>query len=245
MIHQIYSEPEVRDDGTRKNTRTLCEHAAQIIAVSNNTKMDLCRYIKIPEEKVSVVYHATNLCYRGEPRYHQRPYLLYVGVRAGYKNFLFFLSAISRLLDQANLDLICAGAESFNREERQALCALGIERRVRHVLIQSSQQLSSLYHFADAFCYPSLYEGFGIPLLEAYACECPVVISSAASFPEVADEAAEYFWPTDQQSIVSAVERTLNPARRAQLICLGKKRLKRFSWQQSAMRTLEVYRAAL
>lgn len=245
MIHQIFGKADVTDDGTRQNTRILCERAARIIAVSNNTKKDLCRYLKVPDEKVTVVHHATNLCYRGEPRYYERPYLLFVGSRSGYKNFLFFLSSISRLLEQANLDLVCAGAEAFCRDEREALRRLRVKQRVWHVAIDSPQRLSSLYHFAHAFCYPSLYEGFGIPLLEAFACECPVIASSAGSLPEVAGEAAEYFWPTDRESIASAVERTLNQARREELIALGKKQLRRYSWQRSAMSTLEVYRAAL
>lgn len=245
MIHQVFSESDVRDDGTRQNTRILCERAARIIAVSNNTKNDLCRYLKVPEEKVTVVYHATNLCYRDAPRCYERPYLLFVGSRSGYKNFLFFLSSISRLLEKTNLDLVCAGAEVFCRDEREALRRLGVEKRVRHVAIDSPQTLSSLYHFAQAFCFPSLYEGFGIPLLEAFACECPVIASSTAAFTEVAGEAAEYFWPTDKESITSAVERALNRARREELIGFGKKQLRRYSWQCSAMRTFEVYRAAL
>jgi glycosyltransferase involved in cell wall biosynthesis len=245
MTHHIFGESDVRDDGTRESTRILCERAARIIAVSNHTKSDLCRYLGVSPEKVSVVHHATNLRYNGEPPIPEGAYLLYVGVRSGYKNFLFFVSAVARLLEQANLNLVCAGAEPFSRDEMQALRGLSLEHRVRHIPIHCSEQLASLYHFAEALCYPSLHEGFGMPLLEAFACDCPVVTSSTSSLPEIAAEAAEYFCPIDRESIVTAIERGLAPERRKALIAMGKTRLGRFSWHCSAEKTLEVYRAAV
>ncbi len=246
MIHELFSKTGVRDDGTAENKRVLCARAAKIIAVSLSTRNDLCRILGVPESKVKVIHHATNLKYNGQDRLHQKPYILFVGEREGYKNFDNFLSAAAPLLIRHRMDLVCAGGRAFSKAERTLFSRLGVQEKVFRVGVSSADELASLYHFARLFCYPSLYEGFGLPLLEAFACGCPVAAGSSPSFVEIAADAAERFDATSVESIAAAVERLiLDSERGAKLAAAGALRLKDFSWQKSAQSTLEVYREAL
>jgi glycosyltransferase involved in cell wall biosynthesis len=246
MVHEIFDSTRIRDDGTARNKRILCQHASRIIAVSNNTKNDLCRLLGVPAEKIAVIHHGTNLRYRGEPRLHTAPYILYVGARGGYKNFGTFLSAAASLARRHGVDILCAGGGQLTAFEKRSIDSLGLAGRMRHVPAGSSGELSSLYHFASVFCYPSLYEGFGLPLLEAFACGCPVAASATSSIPEVAGNAAEYFDPNSPDAIADRIERILlDPDRSAQLVSAGADRLRAFSWEKSARQTYAVYREAL
>lgn len=244
MIHELYDGTYVRDDGTKNNTRILCERAAKIIAVSENTKNDITRLLGISEKKVTVVHHATTLHYNNSPRLHGRPYLLYVGAREGYKNFARFMVAVAPILLRLDIDLVCAGGGPFSSDEHSALRTYGLMDRVVQLPFFTQDELASLYHFAEVFCYPSLYEGFGIPILEAFSCGCPVAASSTSCFPEIAGPAAEYFDPTKAESIVQAVE-TVIENRKQELVRLGSEQLSRYSWERSAFATLDVYRFAL
>jgi glycosyltransferase involved in cell wall biosynthesis len=244
MIHEMYPQ-HVRDDGTVSNKKVLCQRASRIIAVSSNTKTDLCRLLDVTPEKVTVIHHATSLRYGGSPRLHERPYLLHVGGRSGYKNFSALLAAAAPLLIRHDLDLVCAGGEDFSRTELETIKKKGIVDRVRCFAALSSRQLTSLYHFASVFCYPSLYEGFGLPLLEAFACGCPVAASGSSSIPEVAGEAAELFDPRSVESITAAIERVLTSSSRSgNLVAAGRLRLSQFSWTRAAAQTMEVYGSA-
>lgn len=246
MIHHLYSGNYVRDDGTRLNMRVLCAKASWIIAVSQTTKEDLCRLLNIPDSKVAVIHHGTNLCYHGEERLHAGRYLLYVGERDGYKNFELFLSSAAPVLKIEGLDLVCVGSRPFAGHEKALIARLGVSARVLHIQVTTAGELASLYHFASAFCYPSLHEGFGMPLLEAFSCGCPVVASAIPSFQEVAAGAAEYFDPKDTSSLRSSVERVVLDLRRSEdLVRKGHERLKEFSWDRAARATLEVYQAAV
>jgi len=244
MIHELFDGGHVRDDGTAANTRLLCNRAAAVIAVSRNTKDDLCRLLGIPEEKVRVVYHATELTYAGEARLHDSPYLLFVGERGGYKNFAPFAASVAPVLLRRGLDLVCAGGGPLSQKERALLSGLMIVDKVVQLSFADPGTLASLYHFAEVFCYPSLYEGFGIPLLEAFSCGCPVAASSTSCFPEIAGPAAEYFDPRDSSSIEAAVEWAAF-GRRDELVRLGRERLSLYSWERSAAATLDVYRSVL
>jgi glycosyltransferase involved in cell wall biosynthesis len=246
MIHHLYGEDYVRDDGTRSNMRVLCSKAARIIAVSQATKDDLCRLLGMPDSKVVVVHHGTNLCYNGEESLHEGQYLLYVGERGGYKNFEFFLSSAAPVMKESGLDLVCVGSHPFVGNERSLMDQLGVTDRVKHVQVTTQGELARWYHFALVFCYPSLHEGFGMPLLEAFACGCPVVASATPSFQEVAADAAEYFDPTDPSSVRSSLEKVIaDPQQSENLVHKGHDRLKSFSWDRAARATREVYQTAI
>jgi glycosyltransferase involved in cell wall biosynthesis len=244
MIHEMYPG-HVRDDGTARNKRLLCQRASRIIAVSANTKMDLCRLLDVPPEKVAVIHHATSIRYEGSPRLVDKPYLLHVGGRSGYKNFLALLEAAAALLLRYGMELVCAGGDDFSRAEMEMMKIKGIVARVRRFAAPSSSQLTSLYHFAAVFCYPSLYEGFGLPLLEAFSCGCPVAASRISSIPEVAGEAADFFDPRSVESITASIENILDSQTRSRaLVKAGVARLDQFSWEKAAGETMEAYRRA-
>ena len=246
MAHHRFAEDKLRDDGTRRNMALLCEKASRIIAVSQATKSDLCALVGVPESKVTVIHHGSSFVYEGGERLYPRRYLLYVGERDGYKNFSFFAMAISSVLMKADLHLVCVGSRPFSREERNAFESNDIKSRVLHVNVSTGTELANLYHFAEAFCYPSLHEGFGIPLLEAFACGCPVAASAIPSFHEVAGEAVEYFDPKDPSSVRASVERIVGGAERAlELKRKGRERVRCFSWEKAARLTMDVYRSAL
>jgi glycosyltransferase involved in cell wall biosynthesis len=246
LIHHMYGGEYVRDDGTRLNMQTLCARAARIIAVSEATKDDLCRLVDVPDSKVGVIHHGTNLCYHGEECLHAGRYILYVGERDGYKNFSFLLSAVAPVLKSELLDLVCVGLRSFNGAEKALIKHLDVSPRVHHVQVTTSGELASLYHFASAFCYPSLHEGFGIPLIEAFSCGCPAVASAIPAFKEVSGDAAEYFDPTDPVSVRSSIQKVvLHPQKSGDLVRKGYDRVKMYTWEKAAKATVAVYQGAI
>lgn len=245
MIHELFPGL-VTDRKTALNKRLLCERASRIIAVSQNTRDDLCRLLGVHPDKVSVIHHGTTMTYNGFPRLTDRPYLLYVGGRAGYKNFRALLKAAQTILPRYDLHLVCAGGETLSREEFEAARMLGIEDRVQLFPSVSPSQLASLYHFSAVFCYPSLYEGFGLPLIEGFACGCPVAASRTSSIPEVAGDAAELFDPRSSDAIASALDRVLgSPSRSRELVQAGTTRVSSFTWRAAAEKTLRAYQDVL
>lgn len=125
MIHELFPSDYIRDDGTARNKRIVCEKASRIIAVSTNTKNDLCRLLNVPEAKVTVIPHATSLRYDGGPRVFERPYILYVGARSGYKNFATMLEAAATILPRHGVDLVCAGGETSHAKRRRPFARMG------------------------------------------------------------------------------------------------------------------------
>ncbi len=229
----------------------LTHKADRIIAISENTKQDLVDLFGIDETKIDVVPLATSLTLPKEnPQEGQMlpaNYLLYVGGRQLYKNFQFFVKAMAPLLNEYDdLSLVCAGGGEFNRHELLLLKELSIDKKVQHSHISSNQTLAAFYQNAKVFLFPSLYEGFGIPLLEAFACECPIVSSNAASLPEVAGDAAIYFEPESAEQLKKATVSVLeNEDTRNRLIKAGSERIKQFSWKKTAEQTIQTYEKAL
>jgi glycosyltransferase involved in cell wall biosynthesis len=173
-----------------------------------------------------------------------KPYLLYVGHRGGYKNFEGFLRAYaSSLWLSDNFNVVCFGGGIFSRDEVALIKSLRLS--MNHVIQVNGgdNKLASVYRDAALFVYPSLYEGFGIPPLEAMSLGCPVACSNTSSIPEVAGDAAEYFDPYDLDSMRTAMELVLSSeVRLNELIKLGKFRCARFSWDRCAKETLSVYK---
>lgn len=249
-IHDCIPEMFYTANKSRLDKRKKIIHKANaIICVSQNTKNDLLKfYPDLDRDKVFVVYHgaATGI---GEKEYLNQmdfPYLLYVGSRYNeYKNFIFMLEAIYSILIDYNIKLICTG-EPFNETEKQKIEEYNLQNYVINVGFVSEKQLSNLYHFAECFIYPSKYEGFGIPILEAFVHKCPVCLSNTSCFPEIAGEAACYFDPNSKNSIQSCV---INLLRNSQLKKIlknkGEERVKLFSWDKACKQTLEVYKYVL
>ncbi|AFK01578.1 glycosyl transferase group 1 [Emticicia oligotrophica DSM 17448] len=252
VIPEKFSTQYACLDGFDKyHKQKVLEKASKIIAVSENTKQDILEIFKIEPEKVEVIYHSTHFA-TFKPNDSIKinvpaRYLLYVGNRDNYKNFDVYVEAIAPLLKkQDDLHLICAGNGKFTPTEQELFKSLNVEKRIIHHEIENDDVLYQLYNHALAFVYPSLYEGFGIPILEAFACECPVILSNRSCFPEVGQDAAIYFNPIDKEQIAHEVEKVIdNQALRRELIEKGKKRLQDFSPSITASKTLKVYQSIL
>ncbi len=251
-IPEKFPEPYALLDGFDKNHKQkILDKAAKIIAVSENTKKDLLENFIIAPEKIEVIYHSTHFSTFKPAKDFDivtpQKYLLYVGSRYNYKNFEGFANAVEPLLKKdKDLRVIFGGNGKFTEFEQNLFKELGISEKVIHYEIESDDVLYRLYQKAVAFVYPSLYEGFGIPILEAFACGCPVVLSNTSSFPEVARDAAIYFDPEKVEDITNQMEVILNNAElRLDLVKKGYERLKDFSPEITAEKTLEVYKSVV
>ena len=249
MIHELLLNQYAQIDPTIAHKRKLVAKATRIIAISESTKNDLMKICDVPADKIDVVYLGNSL----EPVESSiRPddvparYILFVGTRIRYKNFNLFAKAVAPLLrEQPDLHLLCIGWTGFDAAEQALLEAEGIAGKTLR-RTANDQELAVYYSHAEAFVFPSLYEGFGIPVLEAFACGCPAIISNVSSLPEVGGDAAAYFDPNDAHSIYQAVKDVVNnPARQDDMRAKGYARLKEFSWDKTAAETLKVYERAM
>mgnify|MGYP001407146430 CR=1 FL=1 len=231
-----------------KQKKKLFTFSSKIITISENTKEDLVEYYGVEKKKIDVVHLSSNIDKSMAKPINQsvpEKFILFVGTRSTYKNFSFFVESISGLLKKdSNLYLVCVG-KPFEESELKLIKELGVLSKVIRVSANDSE-LAYLYTKARLFVFPSLYEGFGIPILEAFNCGCPVALSNTSCFPEVAKNAGAYFNPTDSDSIKDAVEDILNnDKKRNLLIKKGFNRAKEFSWDKTAIKTKKVYQKAL
>lgn len=222
--------------------------ADKIIAISENTKNDLIRLFDIDENKISVIYHGINGVTNSQSNgcfVIDSPYILYVGTRRNHKNFDRFIQAFALLHnDFPEIKVVCT-LLPFTVEEQKLFKRLGIN----HNVIQFSaneEMMSSLYRNALFFVFPSLYEGFGMPILEAMSYGCPVVLSNTSCFPEIAQKAGLYFEPTEIDDIYEKMKIMVSDAAlRNYYIEEGYKRVKCFSWERCAQQHIEVYKSLL
>ena len=248
LIHQLYPEYFPGDRRTVEWQRRIIARADHLIAISENTKRDLMEVMKVPEEKITVIHHGLMLGGRRKELSAQERtmvlpenYILFVGDRTRYKNFDGFISEVAVLLKEYDIHLICTGGRAFSSEEWQRIRSLGVADRVSRMTV-SDTMLEKLYRHAICFVYPSLYEGFGLPILEAYHVGCPVVLSRASCFPEIAGDAALYFEPGREGCMREAVRTLLDDkARRRTLSEAGRRRLALFSAEKMVERTRELY----
>ena len=194
MVPELFPQYFRQDDFQIVMKRKLAPLANAIIAVSENTKKDIIKLLGIPEEKIHVIYHGCSLPTPEKmPRPFSFPYILFVGNRLGYKNFFPFVKGITPILKRhQDLHVVCTGGP-FHETENAFLKETGIKGRFIHQWVAKDEDLFSLYHHAVCFIYPSEYEGFGIPILEAYQADCPVMLNRKSCFPEIAGDAAIYF----------------------------------------------------
>lgn len=248
MIHERCPDSFARGDQLARLKGCAVRRADHIFCISENTRRDLLDIHHIPEDRVTVTYLASNaLTLSGLTAAElvgSTPFILHVGGRHGYKNFLGLARAYAASTWlKNNFRIVCFGGGAMSSEERHVLAEIGLsEAQVIH-LSGGDDRLAALYRGASVFVYPSMYEGFGIPPLEAMSLDCPVVCSGTSSIPEVVGEAGEYFNPGDVESITHAVERVLQSSgRRSELIALGRLRRELFSWQRCARETVAVYK---
>jgi glycosyltransferase involved in cell wall biosynthesis len=247
MIHELFLADQVKV--IRAKAAALVR-ADAVIVCSQSTRADLLKMFPHVADRTHLIplcgpaeqppYPVTFDDQTGQPR-ASRPYLLYVGLRGLYKNFLLFLQAFAQVHRQTQVQLLCYGGGEFKPDEIAEISRLGLTACVQQV--SGRAELWPLYQHAQAFVYPSRYEGFGIPLLEAMANRCPVVCSNSSAFPEVAGLAAEYFEPDNVDTMADAILRVItSPQRQSELRALGIGQLALYTRQQMARATLGVYR---
>jgi glycosyltransferase involved in cell wall biosynthesis len=247
MIHEKLSDKFLDlklDTQIFDNKKRLLENSAKVIAISETTKKDIIEIYGVDSEKVDVVYLGNSLVFSNEnhTRIIKDDYILFVGNRGIYKNFNFFVTAIANLLLNNNLKIICAGGGDFTKQEINLLNFLNIQNKVLFKEIINDDVLANYYANALFFCFPSLYEGFGIPLLEAFACGCPVLLSNGGSLPEIGSDAALYFDPTDEDSLFTQANKLLSDEMlRKKLVDKGYTRLNQFSWDKTYQDHLKIY----
>ena len=241
MTFERYPQNVLFYDRTIEHKKRLIAQADHIIAVSENTKRDIVDILGTNPSKISVVHHGYRPVATVAPQLFDH-YVLYVGERKGYKNFLPWLSAICPLLhNDPSLKIVCTGAP-FTKAELKLFAQWGISERMTHISANDAQ-MASLYRHALCFVFPSHYEGFGIPILEAFHNNCPVCLSNASCFPEVAGDAAIYFNPNDAQSMHDTLKEILSSqALREELQQKGALHSKEYSLERMVEQTCNVYR---
>lgn len=252
MIHEKFPSNFSFMGRVSKNKRLAVNRADHIICISESTKNDLCSTFDVREDRVTVIhlgFEKLNPQFSDlkKPIGAMRPFLLYVGSRRGYKNFERMLKAVSSSFALKNsFEVIAFGGGGFNREEQEMISRLGLSTKSVRQVGGGDGLLGHLYARASALVYPSVYEGFGLPPLEAMAHDCPVVTSNTSSMPEVVGDAGMYFDPMDIEAQAHAIESVVfDDHRRSHLIAAGRQRLALFSWDRCARETQAVYQKVL
>lgn len=248
MIHELFADSFPLKDKTSNIKKIAVDNADHIITVSHSTKKDLMTLLNISEEKITVVHHGYDYFpYEKinndllEP-FHQKPYIFYVGQRGGYKNFTKLLQAYATMPLRQDFNLIAFGGGTFNSQELELLKKLNLSGGQVKQMSGDDTLLGYLYENAIAFVYPSLYEGFGMPPLEAMAHNCPVICSNTSSIPEVVGDSAVYFDPNNLDDMQYKIETVIqDKVLQEDLQARGQQRIQQFSWQKCAEETLRVY----
>lgn len=226
------------------------DQADHIIVPSFFVKEELLEYVAIPEKRVSVVHEGVDAQFspQGKDVVSQvftglclpTDYLLFVGTMDPRKNLPILLQALSRC--KADLPLVVVGWSGWGDPKFQAeLERLNMRNRVLFPGYVDDEDLPAIYSGATAFLYPSLYEGFGLPVLEAMACGCSVICSDAASIPEVAGEAALYANPVNPDEWANAIDMVVyDEQKRERLVSAGKARAALFAWKDAADQTMQI-----
>jgi glycosyltransferase involved in cell wall biosynthesis len=237
-------------------TRVSARRASRILAVSEATKQEIVRLLGVPPEKIIVTYDAAEArfappdpaelaAFRARAGLPER-FILFISTLEPRKNVPMLLDAYARIAASTNAPLIIGGGKGWLYDQIFAKAeSLNLGDRVRFVGFIDSQDLPLWYAAATVFTLPSLYEGFGMPLLEAMSCGTPVVTTTSSSLPEVVGDAGLLVPPTDADALGEALLRLLNDAKlRAEMRERGLQQARRFSWNETAERTLAAYRDA-
>lgn len=223
--------------------KELVLQADKIIAISENTKKDLVEIYNIPSEKVKVIYLGYNKLPNPCERLIPEPYILYVGLRDKYKNFKAFVDGIKPILKKEKIKALCIGGGAFTKKE----VAFFKENNLEDYFIQmpvNESGIASAYKHALCFVFPSEYEGFGLPILEAFSCECPVILNNTSCFPEIAKDAALYFNNNNLEEMRSAIKIVLDSAIEKKILLeKAQKQLECFSWTSTARQVYDLYKS--
>jgi len=243
--------------GFAAHMQRVIEAADVLVAVSHATKADILRFTKAREENIVVVHHAAAAEFENHESSAEEleafrkehgladPYWLYVGTRSGYKNFGVVLRAWKRLRETnggCSHLLLIGSVTELETWQVDYVIQHRLEKDIVVFRDADDRILRLAYSGAAAFVSSSLCEGFGIPLVEAMACGCPVLASELPVFREIAGDAAIYFDPHSESELGAAMTRALDPKVRRQLVEAGHHQVRQFSWEKSAKQMIEIYR---
>ena len=265
-IHDLaFLHPEYREDFPSNLLKELVDfteprvrESTYLIAVSENTKRDIISYFQVPEERIAVIGHGfDNNIFNTEIEERREicgrfsitePFIVSVGVLQPRKNFQRLIKAFASLKKTHNIPhkLVIVGGRAWQYEEIESLPqSLGIMNEVIFTGFLPVEDLSYLVKSSDIFVFPALYEGFGIPVIEAMACGVPVVASNVGSLPEVLGEAGLQFDPYSVDDIANKMHQVLSSTTLKEgLVRRGLKRARNFSWEKAARETIEVFNKA-
>lgn len=243
-----YSELAV-DTAIILHKKEIIKRASAIISVSESTKRDMVDILGVAADKITVIPLANSINASPEnikaDKYANEQFLLYVGNRQLYKNFLPFVSSVKDMIKEYGIHIYCAGGGSFNTVEKAFFENSKIKNFVKYIPIDNSN-LASLYSSAIAFVFPSLYEGFGIPILEAMSNGCPCILSDSSSLPEVGGDAAVYMDAKSCESMSDTIRKVLEDNNlRALMARRGINQAKKFSWDRTVKSTIDLYASIL
>jgi glycosyltransferase involved in cell wall biosynthesis len=260
----VYLYPELFRPGNRAYLQSMIRHtvdrSTRVIAVSESTRQDAMHILGVPAGKIVVVPNGVDPEMRpiDEPARREafrqrnqlsRPFVLFLGTLEPRKNIVAILRAYAllRMHNGFAHELVIAGGKGwYYGEVEETVSGLGLDGMVRFPGHVPQEDLPLWYSLADAFVYPSLYEGFGLPPLEAMACGTPAIVSNRSALPEVVGDAGVTVDPYDNQALAEAILCVCRDRERhASLRAAGLRRASEFSWRATAQRTVEVYREAM
>lgn len=261
LIHLIYPE-YLPSKAAWFYAKFMFSHAGRrakkVIAVSENTKRDTVELLNIPAEKIKVIYNGIDERFKPindkesiektKRKYGlSEKYILYAGLLKPHKNILRLIEAFPKLRRETQIKdkLVLVGNKEFPhyRAIKEKIKELDLENQILILGEVDSEDMTALYNGADVFVLPSLYEGFGLPPLEAMACGCPVITSNTSSLPEVVGDAGIMVDPCDMDGLAEAICKVLtDEGLRQEMIKKGLARAKLFSWEKTAKETLKIYK---
>lgn len=240
------------------NIQECVNNASHIIAISNNTKNDIIRFYDVTDKPITVIYHGLSDVFHNSHligdrtiqehlRKYQikKPFILFVGGRKNYKNFISLLKAYAYSGIYQDLDFIVVGSETiFDDDEEQIVEQFNLWNQVKLTGYVTPQELISFYRATNAFIFPSLYEGFGLPLIEAMACKSPTACSDITIFREIGGGLPIYFDPYNIDDMITALKQLLEDDQSDRIIA-AKQYSTNFSWQKTALQLLSVYKSII
>ena len=246
MIHELYPEMFASNDPQRGWKSTAVKRADGIVCVSNNTLHDLGKYVDLEKKQTCVIYHGNSFSQvKPTSLAVTKPYFLYVGSRSvPYKNFDLVLEALADPDIVTKVSLVCFGGGDLESQELKLIDKFGLLGRVSQVS-GSDELLAAYYKNARALIYPSTYEGFGLPPLEAMGLGCPVIVSSAPPIPEVVENAGFYFNPKCSDELVRCMQNVLLETEREQWSVMGMAQSRKFQWSKIVRQLLSFYKQLL
>ncbi|MCC9601110.1 glycosyltransferase family 4 protein [Stieleria sp. JC731] len=244
-FYDMISERYMHDERHLNEKRRIAERADRLIAISESTKNDMVELMSVSPDKIDVIYLAADVPIVEHKSNFEfpLPFILWVGNRNGYKNFERFVQAFANTKEAKNqLCVVCAGGPTFSSDELELWSRLGLAAESLIHMRPTEETLANLYQQAAYLAYLSLYEGFGIPPLEAMLSNCPVVASRSSSIPEVVGDAAMLVDPCEIDEITVALDQLASsPERRSDYAARGLKRAQQFSWDACVDHHIKLY----